>query len=476
MAPTQREQIERLSKENADLKEKVNSLTESVDQLKSAVELLNVSHGEAVVRVEAVEENLCLVKAEQKELEHDLTTTMLRLEGQQMYSRKQTLLLTGSAVALPVRGEDTRDVVLQLLSTYLGVTGVGKGDISACHRLKNPKVILVRFSHMDNSDRIYKARTKPKRRGLLVFESLTTERLAVIEMIKALKNDNSSPVLSYFTQTGKIFIRTSESRDVKPIEIPFGCGPDQIRELCAGGVVNPTEMAIRDQFRAIHGVGSAGGHDRSETSSRGGNPWITVRRGRPRDNKGGPPLAAQSSRTLTGSAGGGPPGGSRPGALTGPADGGPLGGSHPGARAGPAGGGPLGGSRPGTQAGPAGGGHLKGACPGTRAGPTGSGPPEGSRPGTQAGPADGGPPEGSRPGAQAGHAGPGGCCPDDELSGGRSARVTQAVLVPDGAEASPEDGLSQGTQPPNLHADLVQGTSASSNPVPHERGCTDSLA
>ena len=45
MAPTQREQIERLASENADLKEKVNTLTETVSQLKAALDLLSVQHG-----------------------------------------------------------------------------------------------------------------------------------------------------------------------------------------------------------------------------------------------------------------------------------------------------------------------------------------------------------------------------------------------------------------------------------------------
>ena len=276
MAPTQREQIERLSAENVELKEKVNSLVETVDQLKATLEGLSVGHGETVVRVEAVEDNLCLIKTEQRDLERDLTSTMLRLEGQQMYSRKQTLLLTGAAVEIPVRGEDTRDVVLRLLSTYLGVTGINKSDICACHRLRNPKVILVRFTHLDNSDRVYRARTKPKRQGLLIFESLTAERLSVIEMIKALRNDPRSSVLSYFTQAGKIFVKTSESRDVRPIEIPFGCGPDQIRDLCEGRKVDPSDTTIRDQFRAIHGNVVAHG----VVDAHGGNPWVTVQRNR----------------------------------------------------------------------------------------------------------------------------------------------------------------------------------------------------
>ena len=55
--PSQKEQIERLSAENADLKKK-DSLTETVNELKAALEVLNVSHGETTIRVEAVEENL----------------------------------------------------------------------------------------------------------------------------------------------------------------------------------------------------------------------------------------------------------------------------------------------------------------------------------------------------------------------------------------------------------------------------------
>ena len=338
MPPSQKEQLERLSAENASLKEKVDSLTETVEQLKSAIELLNVSHGESVVRIEAVEDNLCNVKADQKELEHDLTSTMLRLEGQQMYTRKQTLLLTGSAVEMPTRGEDTRDVVLKLLSTHLGVTDVNKSDISACHRLKNPKVILIRFTHLNNSDRVYRARTKPKRPGLLIFESLTTERLSVIEMLKSLKDDPRSPVLSYFTQAGKIFIRTSENRDVKPIEIPFGFGVEEIHELCAGRRVDPTDAAIRDQFRAIHGRGSYdGSREPAGGSPQVRNPWVTVKSNRNRANRGAPPPPGRAAHGRGDSGGGhsrdphqAQGGGASSGGTRGAGEGGGLGSQQPG--------------------------------------------------------------------------------------------------------------------------------------------------
>ena len=87
---------------------------------------------------------------------------------------------------------------------------------------KKPQVILVRFVSLDDSDRVYRARTKPKKRGLMIFESLTSERLAVVHYLKQLKQEENSPVLSYYTQSGRIYVRTSEDREIRPTEIPVG--------------------------------------------------------------------------------------------------------------------------------------------------------------------------------------------------------------------------------------------------------------
>ena len=194
-----------------------------------------------------------------------------------MYSREQTLLVTGRAVGLPTRGEDMKGIVLGLLSRHLGLSGLQPADICACHRLKNPKVILVRFSHLDHSERVYRARTKPKQRGLLIFESLTAERLSVIDMIKALKAEKNSNILSYYTQGGRILVRTSEDRNVQPIEIPFGPNKSQVKALCNGEHVSPTPCqsdSIRDQFRAVN----ADSHSLWGGPGLKKNPWTLVTR------------------------------------------------------------------------------------------------------------------------------------------------------------------------------------------------------
>ena len=243
MAPTQKEQIERLQAENVELKRQLQLVTERLDKLEA-------DRNESYVRIEAVEDNLCQVTAEQQQLQQDQAGLMLTVESQQMYTRKQTLLLTGQAVEQPTADEDTRKYVLQLVSEYLGITGLQPNDISACHRLKNKKVILVRFTALHNSDRVYRARTKPKRKGLIIHESLTAERLAVVRMLKELKDEGMTPLVSYFTQGGKILVRTSEDRDSRLVEIPIGVTKEQIKGLCSGQKILVSAQNIRNQFRS----------------------------------------------------------------------------------------------------------------------------------------------------------------------------------------------------------------------------------
>ena len=148
-------------------------------------------------------------------------------------------------------GEDTRKYVIQLLKDYLGILGIQPDDICACHRLRNKKVILVRFLALHNSDRVYRARTKPKQKGLIIHESLTAERMSVVNMLKDLKKEENPPLVSYFTQGGKILVRTSEDRDTALIDIPVGVTKEQIRSLCQGKKIAVTSLQVRNQFRSV---------------------------------------------------------------------------------------------------------------------------------------------------------------------------------------------------------------------------------
>ena len=126
-------------------------------------------------------------------------------------------------------------------------------------------------------------------------------------MIKA---ERDSHILSYYTQGGRIFVRTSEDRNVRPVEIPFGLNQNQIKALCQGERVTPTPVAICDQFRAVN----SGSHPLQRRADSKQNPWIlATRRGRQTNPAAGSsstcpeparPSSAQSRQTVTGEGGG----------------------------------------------------------------------------------------------------------------------------------------------------------------------------
>lgn len=154
------------------------------------------------------------------------------LEEQCQYTRKFTLLLSGRVIPSPERDEDTRQVAISLMRDYLGVT-VRPGELTACHRLQSKRVILVRFAYLDQRMFVYSRRVRPERHGLLVHESLTPQRLAVVKILQKLhRPKESSPFVSYYTNSGRIFVRLPGSSGAT--EIPVHSSKEDILTICGG--------------------------------------------------------------------------------------------------------------------------------------------------------------------------------------------------------------------------------------------------
>ena len=58
------------------------------------------------------------------------------------------------------------------------------------------------------------------------------------------------------------------------MEIPFGCAPEQIRELCEGKKMSLSDATVRDQFRAVHGKMTP--NEQKGAYNGGRNPYITI--------------------------------------------------------------------------------------------------------------------------------------------------------------------------------------------------------
>ena len=221
---------EKLREENDDLRKQVESLRDVVGSLQSEVQALQMVVSENIERREAVETGLVSVEQACTNIQETQSKLSSAVELQAQYSRKSTLLLSGRAIPAFREGEHTRSTVLTLLKEFLGMD-VHPRAITACHRLRNKSVILVRFADMDERMAVYRQRTSPKKQGLLVHESLTNERLAVIKILQKLhKPKESSPFQSYYTSSGRIFIRLTNSP--KALELFVGTTEKDILDIC----------------------------------------------------------------------------------------------------------------------------------------------------------------------------------------------------------------------------------------------------
>lgn len=191
--------FEKLTEENAELKKEIHNLKEWYKDLKSEFDSLQFLISENIERREVVETSLATLDSKHSTLVKNVSTletqcsavyntqtkTCSAVETQAQYSRLSTLLLSGDAIPPYRVREDTKSGVLHVLKEYLGIV-IHPLAVSACHRLRNKRTVLLRFVNQDEREAVYRKRTKPVKRGLAVHESLTSERLDVVKILKDL--------------------------------------------------------------------------------------------------------------------------------------------------------------------------------------------------------------------------------------------------------------------------------------------------
>lgn len=239
--------LERLSEENQELRKEIDSLRQSLSDLKTEVQGLQFVVSENIERREMAETNLAtlnsacssidtkvsIVDTHCKDLtrEQDRLSTAVELQAQ--YSRLTTLLLSGDAIPRYHPNENTLSGVLTTIREYLGIS-IHPVAISACHRLRNRNVILIRFLSYAERDAVYRRRIRPLKPGLFVHESLTAERLAVVKLLRSLHHPKEhSPFQSHYTSQGKIYVKPRGSQ--RAVEVGVGATRDDILALCGSG-------------------------------------------------------------------------------------------------------------------------------------------------------------------------------------------------------------------------------------------------
>lgn len=221
-----RDSIDGVTRENERLKEELKGVRCELAEVQAVASRAMEEKAELIAKFAGLDEHFRRMKDVQAQISK-------QVEEQNQYGRKTTLLLSGRAVPSPQEGENTRTLAVGLIRHHLGLQ-VQPGGVVACHRLKNRSVILVRFAYLEERMEVYRRRTKPAHHGLLVHESLTPERLEVVKTLKQLHTPRDrSPFVSYYTNTGRIYIRiTANSR---PVELFVGTTRAKILQICGQG-------------------------------------------------------------------------------------------------------------------------------------------------------------------------------------------------------------------------------------------------
>lgn len=108
----------------------------------------------------------------------------------------------------------------------------------------------MRFIDLDLRQAIYHRQTKPIKKGLWIYESLTKSRIGLEQTLQEMKEEGSCPVSNYYTPNGNVFVM-DQGWD-RPFQVDVGCTPSDVKETCA----NPSQHSNRRGVRAMEGQGN----------------------------------------------------------------------------------------------------------------------------------------------------------------------------------------------------------------------------
>lgn len=295
MAPKSslKEQLDEMRLKYSDLENLVTEMQSEIRKLKEEQLSYHALRSETETRQAETEKLLEQSRQENEHQKAKLSNMARELDALDQYGRRYQLILAGKAVPDASRGEDVRDITLWLLATFLGIQ-LQRSDITACHRLEGRTTIFVRFRDLDTRQSVYLNRTKPIRRGMLVFESLTKPRMEVVQTLRRMRG-RSCPFKSFYSSNGTVFLRVREG--ATPVKLDVGTTEEQIWGICRGERNTEPEHAasgptrgnptMTDEWRVV-----TRGRRRVSGHRQGRVPKTTVRRVTP------PPATAGRGLTL----------------------------------------------------------------------------------------------------------------------------------------------------------------------------------
>ena len=183
-------------------------------------------------------EEILVLKEENEKLKKQIMEMGRKMDEIEQYSRKDSLILSGGGIPEVQSGkheapEETREIAKKVIEEKLGVKL--NGQISACHRLRNNRRVLVKFQNSEDRSAVYESKFRQSEvthgDRITIHENLTAKRAKQVQVLGDMWEKGD--IVNYYTKNGVIMAR--KTRDQKYVAIH----PDMTREE----IVTATEQA-----------------------------------------------------------------------------------------------------------------------------------------------------------------------------------------------------------------------------------------
>ena len=201
-----------------------------VKKLETRVVSLETEKDQLKAEQVGLKEEVSTLKSEVSFLKNEVSTLEKNLDKVEQYNRKSSLIL-GGAFPGPLEDETpevTRGVAIKVIEEKLKVKL--NGGISACHRLKNKKRVLIQFQDLADRDAVYQAKFEQRgdaKQKIAVNDNLTEKRGKLITILEDLRRNGH--IANYHSRNGNVMARCSP--DKRYVNIEINATPNDIMSL-----------------------------------------------------------------------------------------------------------------------------------------------------------------------------------------------------------------------------------------------------
>ena len=158
------------------------------------------------------DQKICALTSEVSQLKKHVSKLEEKIDDQEAYERRDTLILSGNAVPVHSVGENCANVAKEIIQKEFQLV-VSSNDISVSHRLgrkptnqrPDKRNIIIKFCRRDTKSDVLAASRRVKSPNLYANESLTPTRQSISYALRKAKREFPEIINGTSTSDGKVY-------------------------------------------------------------------------------------------------------------------------------------------------------------------------------------------------------------------------------------------------------------------------------